>query len=74
MIQVIKDCGQYLAVCMGRYMGDKRGVAAMEYAIITGVVVVGVGAAMATFSTDIQNLLGTIAGNLQSSQGGIGSS
>ena len=74
MIQGIKDYGLYLSVCMSRYLRDPRGVAAMEYAIITGVVVVAVGAAMATFSGDVKSVLGTIAQNLKASQGGIGSS
>ena len=35
-------------------------VSALEYAILVGVVVVGIGAALAAFETQISNALGTI--------------
>ena len=42
---------------VGRYLRGTRAVAAMEYAIIVGVVVVAVGAAMITFQGEIKKLL-----------------
>ena len=52
-IVIIKHCAAYLS----RYLRDTSGIAAMEYAIIVGVVVVGVGAAVATFQAEIVGLI-----------------
>lgn len=43
-----------------RYLRETRAVAAMEYAIIVGVVVVGVGATAVTFSTEITDFLKSV--------------
>ena len=48
-MNIIRHYGGYLV----RYLRGTRGVAAMEYAIIVGVVVVGVGAAVAAFQDEI---------------------
>ena len=44
---------KYYAGYLVRYLRGTRAVAAMEYAIIVGVVVVGVGAAVVTFQEQI---------------------
>ena len=41
---------------LGRYLRGTRAVAAMEYAIIVGLIVVGVGVAVATFQDRIVDL------------------
>ena len=48
-----KLCAEYL----GLYLRGTRGVAAMEYAIIVGVIVVGVGAAALAFMADIKTFM-----------------
>ena len=48
-----KLCAEYL----GLYLRGTRGVAAMEYAIIVGVIVVGVGIAATAFQTDIRDFI-----------------
>ena len=47
------------------YMQDSKAVSAMEYAIIVGVVVVGVAAAATTFSDAIQDSVQAIAADLE---------
>lgn len=42
---------------LGRYLRGTRAVAAMEYAIIVGLVVVGVGVAVAAFQDNIVALI-----------------
>ena len=58
-MNIIKFAG-YLV----RYLRGTRGVAAMEYAIVVGVVVVGVGAAVATFQTEITAFIGNVTADL----------
>ena len=41
---------------LGRYLRGTRAIAAMEYAILVGVLIVVVAAGVATFSGQIQNL------------------
>jgi len=65
-IVVIKHCAGYLSRYLGRYLRDTSGIAAMEYAIIVGVVVVGVGAAVATFQDQIALLIGRAATDVSS--------
>ena len=48
-----KLCAEYL----GRYLRGTKGVAAMEYAIIVGVIVVGVGIAVTAFQADIRTFI-----------------
>lgn len=52
MMNIIRQC-RYV----GQYLRCTRGVAAMEYAIIVGVVVVGVGAAAVTFQGQIETFI-----------------
>ena len=47
---------------LGRYLRGTRAVAAMEYAIIVGLVIVGVAGAVALFEDEITALFGR-AGN-----------
>ena len=56
-IIILKHCAGYLSRYLGRYLRGTSGIAAMEYAIIVGVVVVGVGAAVATFQDEIVGLI-----------------
>ena len=52
---------------VGQYLRGTRAIAAMEYAIIVGVVVVGVGLGVSAFSTEIQSYLTAVTtevGNL----------
>lgn len=56
-----KLCAEYLSL----YLRGTRGVAAMEYAIIVGVVVVGVGIAVAAFQDDIQTFIGNMGDRLE---------
>lgn len=42
---------------MLRYLRNTRAVSALEYAILVGVVVAGVGAAVTTFSNEITNMI-----------------
>ena len=58
-----KLCAEYLSL----YLRGTRGVAAMEYAIIVGVVVVGVGVAVVAFTTDIENFIGRMGDRIDSS-------
>ena len=53
---------KYYAGYLVRYLRGTRAVAAMEYAIIVGVVVVGVGAAVVTFQSQITAFI-TAAGS-----------
>ena len=51
-MNIIRHYGGHLV----RYLRGTRGVAAMEYAIVVGVVVVGVGAAVAAFQDEINDV------------------
>lgn len=59
-----KHCAWYLCQHMHQYLRCTRGVAAMEYAIIVGVVVVAVGAGAALFQDDIASFLGNVGTDL----------
>ena len=62
-----KLCAEYL----GLYLRGTRGVAAMEYAVIVGVVVVGVGLAITAFQVEIQEFINAMAGRLSSTGTGF---
>ena len=47
LIPFLRRCGRFLAC--------KRAVSALEYAVLAGVVLAGVGAAIVTFADDIAN-------------------
>ena len=59
-MNIIRQYGGYLV----RYLRGTRGVAAMEYAIVVGVVVVGVGAAVAAFQDEINTFIGNVTADL----------
>ena len=59
-MNIIRHYGGYLV----RYLRGTRGVAAMEYAVIVGVVVVGVGTAVALFQKDITKFLANVTKDL----------
>ena len=50
---------------LGRYLRGTRAVAAMEYAIIVGLIVVAVAAGVTAFSTEITNLFNRATTRLQ---------
>ena len=57
--------------CVTRYFAADRAVSALEYAILVGVVVVAIGAALATFQGQVKSAL-EAAGNKISSVPGLG--
>lgn len=59
-MNIIRHYGGYLV----RYLRGTRGVAAMEYAIVVGVVVVGVGGAVAAFQDEINDFIGKVTADL----------
>ncbi len=59
-MNIIRHYGGYLV----RYLRGTRGVAAMEYAIVVGVVVVGVGGAVAAFQDEITAFIGNVTADL----------
>ena len=54
------------------FLRSTRAVSALEYAILVGVIAVGVTAAIGTFGDQIEEALGTIGSNLKTSTGSIG--
>lgn len=51
-----------------RFARDNRAVSALEYAILVGVITAGVGAAIATFMTEIEGIITTIGNNVEGAQ------
>lgn len=51
---------------LGRFVRANKAVSALEYAILVGVIVAGVGAALITFSDSIETALGTIGTGIAS--------
>ena len=49
--------GKLCAGYLGRYLRGTKGVAAMEYAIVVGVIVVGIGVAAAAFQQNIRDFI-----------------
>ncbi len=66
-MNMVKHCAWYLI----RYLRGTRGVAAMEYAIIVGVVVVGVGTAVALFQDEITGMINDVTTDLKASRTAI---
>lgn len=64
----IKRCAKYLV----RYLRGTRAVAAMEYAIIVGVIVVGVGAAVFAFQDEITTLITDVTTDLKATRTEVG--
>lgn len=46
------------------YLRATKAVSALEYAVLAGVIVVAISAALVTFSDNITKALGTIGGNI----------
>ena len=67
MNSIIRHCGGYLV----RYLRETRGVAAMEYAIIVGVVVVGIGFAVGTFQDEIVGMISDVTADLKTTRTAI---
>lgn len=55
-----------------RFARDNRAVSALEYAILVGVITAGVGAAVAAFTTEITDMIGTIGTNITANETNIG--
>ena len=51
------------------FVRDERGVTAMEYAVLAGIVVVALGAMASTFSTNISTMFTTLFTTVTPSQG-----
>ncbi len=66
-MNIIRQC-RYV----GRYLRSTRGVAAMEYAIIVGVIVVGVGVAATAFQARITAFITDMTGRLDTAGTNIG--
>ena len=54
-----------------RYLRGTRAVAAMEYAIIVGVIVVGVGAAVSVFQDEIVGIITDVTDDLKGTRSNI---
>ena len=55
-----------------RFARDNKAVSALEYAILVGVITAGVGAAVATFTGEIQDMIDQIATNVTANEANIG--
>lgn len=50
------------------FVRDERGVSAMEYAVLAGIIVVALGAVGATFQTSVSNMFSTMFTAVQTQQ------
>ena len=66
-MNIIRHYGGYLV----RYLRETRAVAAMEYAIIVGVIVVGVGVAVTAFQVEIVALITDVTADLKGTRDGM---
>ena len=55
---------------LSRFMKADEAVSALEYAILVGVITVGVGGAIIAFSDNIEGALGTIGNGVTTTAGG----
>lgn len=53
-------------VMLQNFLKDQRGVSAVEYAILAGVIIVAVVAGLATYGTEISRIFGVGASSLSS--------
>lgn len=53
---------------LGRFVRADKAVSALEYAILVGVIVAGVGAALITFSDNIEQAIANIGGGVNSTE------
>jgi Flp pilus assembly pilin Flp len=63
-MSIIKNCVWYLH----QYLRGTRAVAAMEYAIIVGVIVVGIGVAVNLFQEEIVGLIEDVTEDLKTTR------
>lgn len=52
------------------FVRDERGVSAMEYAVLAGIVAVALGAVATTFSTDVKTMFTTMFTSITTAQAG----
>ena len=62
---------RYYSGHLVQYLRGTRGVAAMEYAIIVGVVVVGVGVAVTAFQAEIVGLITDVTVDLKGTRAAV---
>lgn len=63
---------QKIRILLIEYLCGVRAVSALEYAILAGVIVVAVAAALATFGTDLTTAIEKVGDNIIKSQKGVG--
>ena len=59
-------------ILLTEYLCGVRAVSALEYAILAGVIVVAVAAALATFGDDLTTAIEAVGDNVIASQKGVG--
>ena len=57
----------------GRFLRCERAVSALEYAVLAGVVIAGVGAAIVTFSTNIGTAITDLGAKINTGAGTVNS-
>jgi pilus assembly protein Flp/PilA len=55
------------------FVRDERGVSAMEYAVLAGIVVIALGGMASAFKDNITTMFGTLFSNVSSAQAKAGS-
>lgn len=63
---------KHYAKQLSAYLRSSKAVSAMEYAILVGVIAVALGAALATFGTNITSAIGTIGQNVITKHSTVG--
>lgn len=63
---------QKVRILLIEYLCGVRAVSALEYAILAGVIVVAVAAALVTFGTDLTKAIEKVGDNIIKSQKGVG--
>ena len=66
--------GEFPRRVLRRLAGDERAVSVIEYAILLGVIVAATAVAVTQFGEQIETAINTIAGNVQTTVSGVGSS
>ena len=59
---------------LSQFLRDVRGVSALEYAILVGVIALAVGGALLAFGNQIKGAVSTIGDNLEATHATVGSS
>ncbi|MDB5834961.1 MAG: pilus assembly protein [Caballeronia sp.] len=52
------------------FVRDERGVSAMEYAVLAGIVAVALGAVATTFNSSVSTMFSTMFNSITTAQGG----